>query len=95
MHDAHDRSTTLSYATPGQSRRRRPVNAGLALAGGIFLVSLGAVVLVGGLLMYVSLRNRLSGDAEVAMMASTLIFSAVCLFAGLPLIYRAARANEP
>ena len=88
-----DQGETLNYATP--VRRRRSVNPGLALAGGIFLVSLGAVVLVGGLMMYVGLRNRLSGDAEVALMASTMIFSTICLFAGLPLIYRAARGNEP
>jgi hypothetical protein len=70
------------------------VNPALALTGGIFLASLGALVLIFGLVFYSQVTYRLGSDERLAMLSSTIVFSAVCLFAGLPLIYRAARGNE-
>jgi hypothetical protein len=81
---------TLDYATPVQRLRRiRPVPA---MIGGVFLVLIAALTLLIGFAMISKLS--LSGDLEVVGAFAVCIFSALCLIAGIPLIYRGSRTPE-
>ena len=86
-------TTTLHYATPAgrQPRRVRPVPA---LIGGMFLVVISALELIIGFIIVAEYDNSMSSDFSTALAFAVCVFSASCLFAGLPLIYRGTRADE-
>ncbi len=83
-------ASTLHYATPARHTRR--IRPGLALIGGMFLVLTGALTLIVGFAMIRDLN--LSRDLETACAFAICIFSATCLIAGLPLIYRGSRDDD-
>ena len=86
-------TTTLHYATPAgrQPRRVRPLPA---LIGGMFLVFMAALTLLVGFIVIAEYRGYMNGEFSVALAVAVCVFSATCLFAGLPLIYRGTRADE-
>ncbi len=85
-------TAALPYATPahGQTRFRSMP----ALFGGMFLVLVAAFTLVVGFIVIASYRGYTSSDFSVALAFGVCIFSATCLAAGLPLIYRGSRADD-
>jgi hypothetical protein len=83
---------TLNYATP--VRRVKRVRALPALFGGMFLVFIAAVTLLSGFIVVAEYRGYMSGEFSVALAVAVCIFSAVCLFTGLPLIYRGTRVDD-
>ena len=84
--------STLHYATPVQRFKR--VRALPALFGGMFLVVIGALELIIGFVIVAEYDNSMSSDFSTALAFAVCIFSASCLFAGLPLIYRGTRADD-
>jgi hypothetical protein len=84
--------STLHYATPVQRLKR--VRALPALFGGMFLVIVSAFTLIVGFVVGAEYRSSMTSDFSTALAVAVCIFSATCLFAGLPLIYRGTRADE-
>ena len=82
----------LNYATPVQRLKR--VRALPALFGGMFLVVIAALELIIGFIIVAEYDNSMSSDFSTALAFAVCIFSAACLFAGLPLIYRGTRADD-
>ena len=85
-------ASTLHYATPVQRLKR--VRALPALFGGMLLVVISALELIIGFVIVAEYDNSMSSDFSTALAFAVCVFSASCLFAGLPLIYRGTRADE-
>jgi hypothetical protein len=85
-------NATLHYATPVQRLKR--VRALPALFGGMFLVLVGAILLIIGFVVIAAYGGYASSDFRTALAFAVCIFSATCLLAGLPLIYRGTRADD-
>ena len=84
--------STLNYATPVQRLKR--IRALPALFAGMFLVVISALELIIGFIIVAEYDNSMSSDFSTALAFAVCIFSATCLFAGLPLIYRGTRADD-
>jgi hypothetical protein len=65
-----------------------------ALIGGMFLVLVAALTLVLGFIVIAEYRGYTSSDFSIALAFAVCIFSATCLCAGLPLMYRGSRADD-
>ena len=83
---------TLHYATPVQRLKR--VRALPALFGGMFLVLIAAFTLILGFIVVAAYRGYMNSDLSAAFAFAVCVFSATCLCAGLPLIYRGTRADD-
>ena len=84
--------STLHYATPVQRLKR--VRALPALFAGMFLVVVSALELIIGFIIVAEYDNSMSSDFSTALAFAVCVFSATCLFAGLPLIYRGTRVDD-
>jgi hypothetical protein len=83
---------TFHYATPVQRLKR--VRALPAMFGGMFLVLVAAFTLILGFIVVASYRGYIDSDLSAAFGFAVCLFSATCLWAGLPLIYRGTRADD-
>ena len=84
--------STLHYATPVQRLKRvRPVTA---LVGGMFLVLVAAITLLLGFIVIAEYQGYLGSGPGVILTFACVFFSAICLFCGLPLIYRGSRGDD-
>ena len=84
--------STLHYATPVQRLKR--VRALPALFAGMFLIVVAAFTLILGFVVIASYRGYMNSNLSDVFASAVCVFSATCLFAGLPLIYRGTRVDD-
>ncbi len=86
-------SQAMQYETPARPARRR-IRSTSAMVGGMFLVLIAPLTLIVGFVVINEYRGYTMSDFSVAFAFAVCTFSAACLFAGLPLIYRGTRADD-